>query len=69
MLLAISDKPKVLETLWLNILNSDHFRVSFKTFLTAEKLPLYLSRFGHIEILIFLEIHLVHLVSVKKKAS
>jgi hypothetical protein len=41
MLLAISDKPKVLGTLWLEILNLDHFRVSFKAFLTARKWSFY----------------------------
>jgi len=41
MLLAISDKPKVLGTLWLDILNLDHFRVSFEAVLTARKWPFY----------------------------
>jgi hypothetical protein len=41
MLLAISDKPKVLGTLWLDILNCDHFRVSFEAILTTRKWPFY----------------------------
>jgi hypothetical protein len=37
MLLAISDKPKVFGLLMSDILNSDHFRVSFETVLTVRK--------------------------------
>jgi hypothetical protein len=38
---AISDKPKVFGSLLPVILNSDHFRVSFETVLTARKWPFY----------------------------
>jgi hypothetical protein len=38
---AISDKPKVFALLPPDILNSDHFRVSFETVLTARKWPFY----------------------------
>jgi hypothetical protein len=41
MLLAISDKPKVLGSLPPVILNPDHFWVSFKAILTARNWPFY----------------------------
>jgi hypothetical protein len=40
-LVAIPDKPKVFGSLMPDILNSDHFRVSFETVLTARKWPFY----------------------------
>jgi hypothetical protein len=36
-----SDKPEVFGSLLPVILNSDHFRVSFETVLTARKWPFY----------------------------
>jgi hypothetical protein len=41
MLLAISDKPKVFGSLMADILNCDHFWVSFETVLIARKRPFY----------------------------
>jgi hypothetical protein len=38
---AISDKPKVFALLTPDILNPDHFRLSFKAFLNARRWPFY----------------------------
>jgi hypothetical protein len=38
---AISDKPKVFGSLLPDILNCDHFWVSFETVFTARKWPFY----------------------------